>query len=113
MNKNVLIFFAVVSSISMTLAIAASLLFTMHSLYLIWTFPPIILFALASSFFVCRYMLIDKERFKRMNNYFARFDPIAAIPNMEVYFPLTIFIGSSIFLLVFSLIMFVGAITQK
>ena len=113
MNKIALIFFAVVSSLSMTLAIIASLIFTMDGIYLIWTFPLALLFAFACAFFCCHYMLVNKAMYRRMLNFFAKINPTAAIPGIEVFIPTTVFIGFSIFGFFFALLLFVGAVTQK
>lgn len=113
MNKNVLIFFAIVSSISMTLAIAASLIFTMDGIYLMWTFPFSLLFAFACAFFCSRYMLVNKAMYKRMNASFARINPIAAIPGLEVFIPTNVLMGVSVFGCFIALILFLGAVSQK
>jgi len=113
MNRITLISFAIISSINMTLAIIASLIFTMDSIYLIWIFPPILLLFSAVAFFVCKYMLINKAEYQKMDNFVARFNPIAAFPNMASYRPNLILIGTSIFLFLFSFLLFVGAITPK
>jgi hypothetical protein len=96
----------------MTLAIIASLIFTMDSTYLIWIFPPILLLFSAFAFFVCKYMLINKALYQKMDNFIAKFNPVA-FPSMASYQPNLILIGTSIFLFFFSFLLFVGAITPK
>jgi hypothetical protein len=85
----------------------------MDSVYLIWIFPSAILLFFAGDFFVCKYMLINKAQYQKMDNFFARFSPMAAIPNLAFYRPHIMLVGSSIFLFFFSLLLFVGAVTQK
>jgi hypothetical protein len=113
MNKNALIFFAVVSSLSMTLAIIASLIFTMDGIYAIWTFPAAFLFFYTISFFVSRYKLINKAQYQKMDNFFARFNPVAAIPNMATIRPHIALVAPSIIFLFASALLLLGAITQK
>ena len=114
MNKNALIFFAVVSSLSMTLAIIASLIFTIHGIYLIWMFPLELLIVASVGFFVCKYMIINKAQYQKIYNFyvrfnpFARFNPMAAIPNIATYRPYISLIGTSIFLFVISLLILIG-----
>ena len=96
----------------MTLAIIASLIFTIDSIYLIWIFPPILLLFSAAAFFICKYMILNKAEYQKMDKFVAKFNPIA-FPSMASYQPNLILIGTSIFLFFFSFLLFVGAITPN
>jgi hypothetical protein len=113
MNNTMLKTIYISIGINAILMLSASVIATIRGKYLFWLFPGFLFVVFGIGYFSCWYMLTNREQYRKLLAFFAKFNPIAKIPNLEVYLPNFLLVNLALLTGLFSLMTLLAAIYGK